>query len=646
MGETTHVPLISRLQIPMITSMTNVLNRERSGLRHLRGPRTPEATSHLRSPRLQLSLRLFADVAIWILSMAIGAASLGASVTHGVVAGAIAALLQVLLGSVTGLYRGRFRLASFDEAVASTGTVVLVSLSLGGLRFVAAAWGVTVAISALTPFVALSLMVSLRGIRRHNSERPRRRNQEHGTKEHVVVFGAGDGGAQLVRAMHGNPSSTYFPVALLDDDPAKRNLRIHGVPVRGTRRNLADVAAELGCTVVIIAIPSAGASTIRAVAEHAELCGLDVRVLPPTQELVDGVVSLADLRGVTEADLLGRRSIDTDLEAVASYLTGHRVLVTGAGGSIGSELCRQIARFNPAELVMLDRDESSLHSVQMSLEGRALLDSRNLVVADIRDGERVSAVFVEHRPHVVFHAAALKHLSLLEMYAEEGWKTNVLGTNNVLRASAQAGVTRFVNVSTDKAADPTSVLGYTKRIAEQLTSWYANRSRGDWVSVRFGNVLGSRGSMLPAFRAQVENGGPITVTHADATRYFMTPEEACQLVIQAGAVGHRGEALVLDMGEPVRILDVAKRLVAAATEPIEIVFTGLRPGEKLHEDLISTGELDIRRAHPLISHVSVPAFRPTQLGLFDASTNDRAKDSLKRLCSISATADLPLEVKL
>lgn len=281
---------------------------------------------------------------------------------------------------------------------------------------------------------------------------------------------------------------------------------------------------------------------------------------------------------------------------------------------------------------MLDRDESALHSVQMSIEGRALLDSRNLVVADIRDASRLAEAFTEHRPEVVFHAAALKHLPLLEMYALEGWKTNVLGTNNVLRAAASAGVTHFVNVSTDKAADPTSVLGYTKRIAEQLTAWYAHRSRGAWVSVRFGNVLGSRGSVLEAFRAQIEQGGPITVTHPEVTRYFMTPQEACQLVIQAGAVGYRGEALVLDMGEPVRILDVAERLVASASRPIKIVFTGLRPGEKLHEDLISVGELDIRRAHKLISHVSVPALRPTQLGLIDDATNESTKATMRALC--------------
>jgi len=379
-------------------------------------------------------------------------------------------------------------------------------------------------------------------------------------------------------------------------------------------------------------MPSAGARVIRDLSEMAARAGLEVRVLPPTRELVEGAVGLSDIREVTEADLLGRRTIDTDLTAIAGYLTGRRVLVTGAGGSIGSELCRQIDQFKPDQLIMLDRDESALHSVQMSLEGRALLDTRNLVVADIRDAARVDEVFAEHAPEVVFHAAALKHLSLLEMYPAEGWKTNVLGTNNVLRSAAKVGVNHFVNISTDKAADPESVLGYTKRIAERLTAWYANRTRGDWVSVRFGNVLGSRGSVLQAFRAQVDAGGPLTVTHPNVTRYFMTPVEACELVIQAAAVGDRGEALVLDMGEPVKILDVAKRLAAAAPIDIDIEFTGLRPGEKLHESLVSMSELDIRRAHPLISHVPVPPIVPTQLGLFDAQSDDSARRSMVAMC--------------
>ncbi len=581
------------------------------------------------------TLRLLTDVIVWCLTLSVGAVSNGASLSHGLVIGGFAASCHVAFGLLGGLYQGRWRLASFDEAVAVTGVVTCTSIALALLKVVSEAVGFTVAVDMLVPFAALGLMLGLRGIRRFQLETTSS-SVETGDREPVVIFGAGDGGSQIIRAMLNNDASAYVPVALLDDSPEKQNLRIHGVPVLGTRHDLTEIAAKANSSLVVIAIPSAGSQTVEAVRDLATSAGLTVRLLPPTLELVDGTVSLGDIRDISEADLLGRRVIDTDVEAIASYLRGASVLVTGAGGSIGSELCKQISSYEPSELILLDRDESGLHATQLRLEGNGLLDSENIVVADIRDAERIKEVFAQWRPDVVFHAAALKHLPLLERYPREAWKTNVLGTNNVLRAAATHGVTHFVNISTDKAAEPTSVLGYTKRAAEQLTSWYAHRTRGDWVSVRFGNVLGSRGSMLEAFRTQVANGGPITVTHPDVTRFFMTPHEACQLVVQAGAVGARGEALVLDMGEPVRILDVAERLAEAAAVPIDIIFTGLREGEKLHEDLIAREELDIRRAHPLISHVSVPALRPTQLGLFDTSGRHAAIDSLKELLGYSS----------
>jgi FlaA1/EpsC-like NDP-sugar epimerase len=319
---------------------------------------------------------------------------------------------------------------------------------------------------------------------------------------------------------------------------------------------------------------------------------------------------LESVKVLGERELLGRSEIDTDDSGIAAIVEGRRVLVTGAGGSIGSELCRQLHRFGPAGLVMVDRDESALHAVELSIAGRALFESRNVVVADIRDRERMHDVFAEHRPHVVFHAAALKHLALLELYPDEGWKTNVAGTHNVLDAAAKVGVERFVNISTDKAADPTSVLGHTKRAAERLTAHAAHRTRRPYVSVRFGNVLGSRGSVLEAFRAQAGRGGPLTVTHPEATRYFMLIEEAVHLVLKAATIGGPGEALILDMGSPVRIDDVARRIAAEAADPVEIVYTGLRPGEKLHERLVGADEMGQSRIHPLISHVAVAPLDP------------------------------------
>jgi FlaA1/EpsC-like NDP-sugar epimerase len=340
--------------------------------------------------------------------------------------------------------------------------------------------------------------------------------------------------------------------------------------------------------------------------------------VPSVSELLGGRVRLTDIRPVTDADLLGRGQVDLDLPSIAGYLTGKRVLVTGAGGSIGSELCRQIHSFSPAELLLLDRDESALHALQLSLNGHASLDSEEVLLVDIRDRERVFEVFSARRPQVVFHAAALKHVTALQAHPAEAVKTNVWGTLHVLEAAAASNVERFVNVSTDKAADPVNVLGYTKRLAERLTAAVGQDAHGTYLSVRFGNVLGSRGSVLTVFRNQVEAGKPITVTHPEATRYFMTVEEACQLVVQAGAVGSTGEALVLDMGEPVCIADVARRLAKEAGG-LEVVFTGLRPGEKLHEDLLGSDEDDLRPHHPLISHVPVPAVDPEAVRSFDLS---------------------------
>ncbi len=280
--------------------------------------------------------------------------------------------------------------------------------------------------------------------------------------------------------------------------------------------------------------------------------------------------------------------------------------MTGAGGSIGSELCRQLRTYGPSALVMLDRDESGLHATQLLMDGRALLDSPSLVLADIRDRNRLFQVFSQHRPDVVFHAAALKHLPLLELNPAEGWKTNVVGTHNVIEAAEATGVSRLVNISTDKAADPCSVLGYTKRLGERMTADAARRTGLNFASVRFGNVLGSRGSMLGTFQRQVAEGGPLTVTHPDVTRYFMTVTEAVALTIQAGALADPGEVLVLDMGEPVRIADVARRLADQAERPVTITYTGLRTGEKLHEVLLGADEIDDRPKHPLISHVPVP----------------------------------------
>ncbi|GAA2888777.1 dTDP-glucose 4,6-dehydratase [Actinoplanes cyaneus] len=529
----------------------------------------------------------------------------------------VAALVHTAAGIRFGLYTGRWSYGCFEEILAlaktaavTTPIVFVLDTLLGRLVPRSAIIG--------AGLIGLVLAAGVRyAVRLLHDQRLRPRPEPGGR---VVVMGAGEGATQVIRAMLRSPSSPYVPVALLDDDPAKRTLRIMGVPMAGNRHAMAEVVRRFHADTVVIAIPSADAPLIRALTDLAEPLDVDVKVVPRVVELFGRTVRVEDIRPVSHTDLLGRREIAIDLAAVAGYLQGRRVLVTGAGGSIGSELCRQVAQFGPARLVMLDRDESGLHAVQLSLDGRGMLDDRNLVVADIRDQQRLDEVFDEHRPHVVFHAAALKHLPLLEMHPSEALKTNIIGTYQILQTAIRHNVDRLVNISTDKAADPCSVLGYSKRITERLTAAADAAAPGTYTSVRFGNVLGSRGSVLTAFAAQVEAGGPITVTDPEVNRYFMTVQEAVRLVVQAGALDSHGEVLVLDMGEPVRIADVARRIAESAGRHIKIVYTGLRPGEKLAEVLLGPGEPDHRPNHPLISQAPVPPLDGAVLSLLDPSS--------------------------
>ncbi|MCB1004016.1 MAG: polysaccharide biosynthesis protein [Acidimicrobiales bacterium] len=542
----------------------------------------------------------------------------------------IAVAIHVVVGIAGGLYLGRWRFGSFEEVAALTRCVVVTTVSVAFVNRFLFDYLIPVTATILAGCLALLFMAGARYTWRLVLERRMRPSEE--TAVRVLVFGAGEGGLQVINAMLRNPSSPYLPVALLDDHPYKQHLRINGVPVGGDRTRLADVARTYDASAIVIAIPSASASLIAELSELATAAGLDVMVLPPVRELFGSDVGVGDIRPISESDLLGRHEVDTDVSSISSSVTGRRVLVTGAGGSIGSELCAQLYLFAPDQLIMLDRDESALHAVQLNIEGRALLDSPNLVVADLRDRERLDRIFAEHRPEVVFHAAALKHLSLLERHPTEAVKTNVLGTQNLLELALAHGVDRFVNVSTDKAADPGSVLGYTKRLAERLTAAAASEAPGPYLSVRFGNVLNSRGSAMGVFEAQVRAGGPITVTDPDVTRYFMTVEEAVQLIIQAGAIGHGGEALVLDMGEPVRIADIAARMAARSDRNIEIVFTGLRPGEKLHEVLIGEDEHPSASAHPMISQVRVEPLDVSALDCLGGLDGEELIERLAELC--------------
>ena len=520
---------------------------------------------------------------------------------------AASVVLLIGFGYVSKMYRGRFRVASFDEAIG------LVGLN-AGVAAVDIAYFVLIddnlprGIAFLVP--ALALIGSAGGRWFYRIMRTRPHGVENTDIRPVAIYGAGDAGYQLLRLIKMDRHSKYRVIGFIDDNPGKRNLKLIGVPVLGTRALLTDLAAKHGVESVILAVPSASGELIGQIQDEVEAGSMEFLSLPPVSEIIGGRLRLEDVRKVDIGDVLGRHQVATDLGSIADYITGRRVLITGAGGSIGSELARQVHKFGPSSLVMLDRDESALHAVQLSIYGQGLLDTPDIVLSDIRDVSALELVFNKHKPEIVFHAAALKHLPLLEQYPDEGWKTNVLGTLNLLTLSREHEVQRFVNISTDKAADPTSVLGRTKRRAEELTAWAASAGEGNFISVRFGNVLGSRGSMLHTFNSQIESGGPLTVTHPDITRFFMTIPEACELVIQAGAIGAPGDVLVLDMGSPVRILDVANRMIAQSGKSIEIVFTGLRSGEKMHEDLFGKEELSRPTSHPLISQVAVSAVGP------------------------------------
>ena len=514
-------------------------------------------------------------------------------------------LIQAIVGYVVGIYRRRWRYGSFDEIAGLLITTTISIAILLFLRFFDNSLNpYPRSVIVIGGFAGVFLMAANRYVWRLIREQLRRPTEETATK--ILVYGAGEGGIQMVNTLLRNPSSRYLPVGFIDDNPDTHRLSISGVPVIGGRESLPEARGKTGASTLLIAIPSADSSLIKDISARAQKLDMDVKIVPPVQNLFERPLDPSDIRDLTDEDLLGRRKIHTDLQQISEYLVNRRVLVTGAGGSIGSELCRQLVRFNPAELIMLDRDESALHEVQLSIHGRALLDTPQTVLADLRDAATINHIFETRKPEVVFHAAALKHLPLLERYPSEAYQTNVLGTATLLQAAKNVNVQVFVNISTDKAANPISILGYSKRIAERVTAYFgANSAQGKYISVRFGNVLGSRGSVLLSFRDQIEKGGPVTVTHKGVTRYFMTISEAVQLVIQAGAIGTSGEVLVLDMGEPVSIYDVATRLVRNSQKHVEIEIVGLRAGEKVHEELFGDGEVDTRPQHPLISHVPV-----------------------------------------
>ena len=530
---------------------------------------------------------------------------------------AMARLVPIMLGvkiitfHMFDLYRGMWRYTSIDDllsiikasGISSLIIVTLVAFTHGLAGFGRAAfvidWVLTIFLTAgyrlgirvyfwLGPRDRLASFRSLTLFKLKKGERS-------GAKK-ILILGAGDCGEKIYREIQDNASLRYEVVGFLDDDLTKVGKLLHGVPILGTTAELKSLVQRIGAEEALIATPSATAAQMRALLAHCEESGLPFKTVPGMGELIDGRVSVKAIRDVDYRDLLGREVIRLDEDRIAAYLEKARVLVTGAGGSIGSELCRQICRFDPSCLILYERAESPLYEIDVELRADYPDAKVVSVLGDIRDRSQLSRALSDYQPQVVFHAAAYKHVPMMELQPWKAVRNNILGTRHVMHISMAHGVERFVLVSTDKAVRPVNVMGATKRMAEMLVQGQSgcDPTKTKFMTVRFGNVVGSVGSVVPLFKKQIERGGPVTVTHPEMTRYFMTIPEACQLILQAGAMGEGGEIFILDMGTPVKIVDMARDLIRlSGFEPdvdIKIEFVGLRPGEKLFEELITSGE--------------------------------------------------------
>jgi len=537
-------------------------------------------------------------------------------------------VIKVAVFLLFGFHRRWWRYVSVRDMWSAARGVVVASLVADvTVYFVSPVHNVRLprSIAAMDLLITLALIAGARLLARTIMERPRFGVVARGKE--VIVVGAGDAGRLVVQEMQRSRLLAYTPIGFVDDDERKRNTRILGVRVLGTMAELPRFVREYQPDEVLIAIPSASGEVRRRVVEAAQVANVPVKTLPGLYELISGDVNLAGrIRPVQVEDVLGREQVEVDFTSVAAYLRGQTVLVTGAGGSIGAELCRQIAHIGPKRLILVDNAETPMFDIE-----RELVDERDFTAAvpklvDVRNRKALRReVFEKYRPTVVFHAAAYKHVPLMETHPLESVRNNVVGTRIVAELSAELGVDRFVLISTDKAVNPKTVMGQSKALCEWIVESLGHRRDipTRFVAVRFGNVLNSSGSVIPTFRRQIERGGPVTVTHPEMTRFFMTIPEAVSLVVQAGAIGGRGQVFVLDMGDPVRIVDLATNMVRlSGHEPrmpgddptgprdIRVVFTGSRPGEKIHEELWSRDESVGETEHPKIKRLSRPPVEP------------------------------------
>ncbi|PLS79899.1 MAG: polysaccharide biosynthesis protein [Chloroflexi bacterium] len=537
---------------------------------------------------------------------------------------------------LTGIYRLFWQYASIEE-LARIGVAGLTALLAQTLIFFAvlrpvvwAAADFPGSLPIIESLLALPVVAALRFSVRL-AERLRWLGYGHGNAQRVLVVGAGEAGVMIVKEMQSNPHLRLHAVGFVDDDPQKQNARIRGVYVLGGPEHIPELVRETGARQVIIAKRRASGKQIREIVRICEQVGVQVKVMPGLSELLEGTVSVKQLRDVQIEDLLRREPVQTDTSALQGLIRGKRVLVTGGGGSIGSELCRQVMRHEPAQLIVLGHGENSVFLIEQELR-KVMPRSCHLttVIADIRFADRIRNVFAEYRPEIVFHAAAHKHVPLMELNQGEAITNNVLGTRNLLDAATAVDVDHFVMISSDKAVNPTNIMGACKRVGELLLHQAAKATGKSYVAVRFGNVLGSRGSVVLTFKEQIAKGGPITITHPDMTRYFMTIPEAVQLVLQSAAIGRGGEVFVLDMGQPMKIADLARDMIQLSGlevgRDIDIVFSGIRPGEKLFEELFVKGENYQRTQHEKIFIAeNASSFVPTDLDRLVAAVEQAAQ---------------------
>ena len=519
----------------------------------------------------------------------------------------VALLVKPLMYYFFGMYRRLWSYASTQELklviFAVTSASVMVSLFMVILAALKAFDGFSRGILVLDWLLSILLVGGVRFTMRvvADSQNSFSSANKKSAKRALIV-GAGDAGAMVVKELEKNPELNLVPVGFLDDNPVKMKQQIHGIPVVGALADIGRVLEHKNIDEVIIAIPSAGGKVIRMVADICRLKGISFRTMPGIYELLGGKVSVSRLREVDITDLLRRQPSFIKGELVGSVISGRMVMVTGAGGSIGRELCRQIARWNPSGLILLGHGENSIFETLLEIQESYVSLPIFPVIADVRDYPRIAGIFKRHQPEVIFHAAAHKHVPLMEMNIDEAINNNVMGTKNIVRACEEYNVERLVMISTDKAIRPANIMGASKRFAEMIVLDAAQRTGKAYSVVRFGNVLGSRGSVVPLFKRQIARGGPVTITHPDMKRYFMTIPEAVYLVLQAAGMGKGGETFVLNMGQQVRILDLAEDLIRlSGLEPgkdIDIVYTGIRPGEKLSEDLWEEGDHFEPTLHP------------------------------------------------